>query len=901
MVTVAVQLWTFIDYFHPDTEKKISWDRAFKNFYSKIVLGLTNQQFAGLLKQMLEYLEDPGTCLWQSTSKRSYSCLRTSSPTAEYIRDDVVLLRYNAPEKFENRIEAAIDELDSVIQILAPAEKVIIDLRCSTRSGGKVLKEVYEASKQPGALVSKPTVSPAWSIRFYKGGYKRLRKRYEGKTVEPLPHSASKRVVFLVNENSELPDVAIAMQMNGDGYVIADGTLPGRVGNHTAEILIDGLGLVEIRLSELVDELNSSWGPFRANRTVESADNNDAALEVALNAFGEGWSKVFYEKRPRRSFKQLATTMQFPEKDYRVLAAARIWFVFNFFFPYKHLIEVDWDRILLDYINAFERSQDALSYALTVKRMVAHAGDSHCFTTSTLLWNYFGTADPPFDCRFIEGRPVITQLYGQEARNQLHIGDVIVSLNGDKIGERLKQLEPFVAASTIQARDSTLMDLVFKGENGTTFSMRVSDGIRETEVELQRNLRTEAQSYFALSECVEVLEGNIGYADLGKLHRDQVDAMFKLLATTDCIIFDMRGYPNGTAWGIAPRLISDEKIASLNDDEQQLGVPSAIFKCPCEPVLSKEFDSEQYVFVQRTGVSKKRKYLKPTVLLIDERTMSQAEHTGLFLRSANGTKFVGTPTLGADGDVTSFKIPGGIEICYSGMLVEHVDGTQLQRVGLIPDVYVAPTIAGIRSGRDEVLERAVEVAHSMTAIAPQISCVPTEFSSAGLIGTVPTGSYRPGTWQLSNHAHYQLDSDPLESRAGGVPFCLKSQKDDRTIYGAVTKVCSAEEYLGKRVRMHGWMKTVVSDSSFARFYICVLGNWRVSDGMDDNMRIRQVYGTTEWTKYDLVVDVPKTSTNITFGAILMGGGMIWIDDLKLEIVDKRFALVGLDSRKNSNN
>jgi hypothetical protein len=32
---------------------------------------------------------------------------------------------------------------------------------------------------------------------------------------------------------------------------------------------------------------------------------------------------------------------------------------------------------------------------------------------------------------------------------------------------------------------------------------------------------------------------------------------------------------------------------------------------------------------------------------------------------------------------------------------------QLQRVGLVPDVEVRPTIAGIRAGRDEVLERAV--------------------------------------------------------------------------------------------------------------------------------------------------------------------------------------------------
>lgn len=66
------------------------------------------------------------------------------------------------------------------------------------------------------------------------------------------------------------------------------------------------------------------------------------------------------------------------------------------------------------------------------------------------------------------------------------------------------------------------------------------------------------------------------------------------------------------------------------------------------------------------------------------------------------------PTTGANGDVTWFPVPGGIRINFSGHDVRWPDGRQLQRVGLKPDVEVAPTIAGIRAGRDEVLEKAVE-------------------------------------------------------------------------------------------------------------------------------------------------------------------------------------------------
>ena len=88
--------------------------------------------------------------------------------------------------------------------------------------------------------------------------------------------------------------------------------------------------------------------------------------------------------------------------------------------------------------------------------------------------------------------------------------------------------------------------------------------------------------------------------------------------------------------------------------------------------------------------------------------MSQAEHSGLFFEAANGTKFVGSQTAGTDGDVTYFAVPGIASVRFSGHDVRHPDGRQLQRIGLVPDVPAAPTIQGIRAGKDEVLERAAE-------------------------------------------------------------------------------------------------------------------------------------------------------------------------------------------------
>jgi C-terminal processing protease CtpA/Prc len=52
-------------------------------------------------------------------------------------------------------------------------------------------------------------------------------------------------------------------------------------------------------------------------------------------------------------------------------------------------------------------------------------------------------------------------------------------------------------------------------------------------------------------------------------------------------------------------------------------------------------------------------------------------------------------------------LPGNLAVSFTGHDVRHADGRQLQRIGIQPNVRVAPTIKGVAAGRDEVLEAAV--------------------------------------------------------------------------------------------------------------------------------------------------------------------------------------------------
>jgi C-terminal processing protease CtpA/Prc len=112
-------------------------------------------------------------------------------------------------------------------------------------------------------------------------------------------------------------------------------------------------------------------------------------------------------------------------------------------------------------------------------------------------------------------------------------------------------------------------------------------------------------------------------------------------------------------------------------------------------------------WAQYFSASNKARYRGQTVLLVDERTGSLAEHTGLLFKAANATTIIGSQTMGANGDISTVVLPGGILVNFTGQAVQWPNGRQLQRIGLQPDIVVRPTVTGIRAGKDEVLDRAI--------------------------------------------------------------------------------------------------------------------------------------------------------------------------------------------------
>jgi C-terminal processing protease CtpA/Prc len=712
------KLWARVKYFHPYLAyKPVDWDGALVEALPKAAAASTSGEYAAAVDSMLARLGDPATRVVRPAA------ITGAAPGGKDAlhrigRDGILEITVNPETLTDSRLDA--DRLRQAASEIARAKAVIFDLRRQQAWAGQAANSVglaFVAGGFNSQLALARLRVPGQRSRMhaglaspFEGGsvffYSAFQVK-DGAVIEPANGAREKPVVFLADETSVLPPIAPVLQAAGKASIVAQGGVSD-ASLVEAQLIRLPLGVAaSLRLTELVYEDGTTG--LEPNLLLPPGSDEQALAAARRLALNPGQRRAAQRPRlpvygiPRRE--EAYPSPEYPRWEHRLMAAFRIWAAFEHFFAYRDLMNQDWDAVLVNSLAKLEQASDARDYALALAEMVARVGDSHATVVgSRSLAEYFGVAQPPIRTRMIEGLPVVTSVFKEGAA--ISPGDIVVSVDGENAAGRLERMGRYVAASTPQSRDHILMQRWLGGAPGTKAGLIIRGRDNQVrEVVLTRN--GSSRLPWRNSEAIEILPGNIGYADLDRLPPERVDEMFEKLGNTRGIVFDMRGYPQGTAWLIAPRLTGREQVVAARFRRPLALAPGGV--SADVGTLDAAWNYVQYL--PETG---KRKYTGPTVMLIDERAMSQAEHMGLFLEAANGTKFIGSRTAGANGDVSRFTVPGGITISFSGHDVRHADGRQLQRIGLVPDIEVKPTIAGIRAGRDEVLARALRYFDELT-------------------------------------------------------------------------------------------------------------------------------------------------------------------------------------------
>ena len=138
---------------------------------------------------------------------------------------------------------------------------------------------------------------------------------------------------------------------------------------------------------------------------------------------------------------------------------------------------------------------------------------------------------------------------------------------------------------------------------------------------------------------------------------------------------------------------------------------------------------------------------------------------------------------------------------------------------------------------------------------------------------------------------YDMGIEKGAGKDGKNAATIKSKDKKIKGFGTMMQDCSPEKYLGQRIRMSGFIKTE-NVESWTGFWLRVDDKKSSSPLSFDNMSNRRITGTTPWTIYEIILDVPANASNLAYGVLLNGVGQVWFDNLKFEIVDSTISTTG---------
>lgn len=458
--------------------------------------------------------------------------------------------------------------------------------------------------------------------------------------------------------------------------------------------LLDSLGAVEPSSPSIADQEIVQAGSYSWIKKLPfNPELNDRLLGLRYASFTDNY---YYSFNPGVGNVKIEneypySKLQDPDVGFRLLSLFRFWNIVQYFSPYRSLTDTSWDDVLAAYIPKMIEANDQLKYESTVAAMLSEIKDAH-----TKLWGdpkalnaAIGLRVLPIELTFAEGKPIVTQSRSIE-ESQLKKGDVIVKKNGREIKEIQDSVCHLIASPNPAVIEREMADILRRSINESD-ALEIDRNGERINLDVSTVSIKDFKAYRD-TVAVKYLDGGIAYLNHGNLTTEILKANQQKLEEANGILIDYRNYPKDfLVFVLTPYLLPEttEFVKFSKTGYQSLG----------------DF---MYSPTLKVGQANPDYYKGKVAILVNQHTQSSAEYHTMAYRTAPKASVFGSQTAGADGNVSFFQLPGGLTSSISGIGVYYPDGTETQRIGIVPDVEVKPTISGIRAGRDEVMEAALK-------------------------------------------------------------------------------------------------------------------------------------------------------------------------------------------------
>lgn len=386
--------------------------------------------------------------------------------------------------------------------------------------------------------------------------------------------------------------------------------------------------------------------------------------------------------------------MDYANDGYRLLGLFRLWNALEYYYPYLTILDDNWDEMLSQHIVQMLEGDDKQTYKRTLASLTSKLHDAHgAYGDASFTDTEFGRFSAPVYITLADDKLVVGKVHKDYQDScTLLPGDVLLKLNGVTIENVIEHRKPYLPIPNDEKLLNALTPYLLRSSEETMEVTVLRNG-----VEILLNVQG-AIGFFHPTNLVkpekshELLDHNIGLINPSKLTVGKSAPILDEFSNTDGLILDLRQYPID---------ISDPDF-----EEFMLGPKKLAAMISCS---SKTIPGVFYItHMEFTGSNSGPAYDKPVVILMDETSQSFSEHTIMKLRNGPNVIIMGQNSVGANGGVTYIPLPDGDLFQFTGMGVYAPDGSTYQRIGLSPDIYVERTIAGVREGRDEFIEAAIQ-------------------------------------------------------------------------------------------------------------------------------------------------------------------------------------------------
>ena len=377
----------------------------------------------------------------------------------------------------------------------------------------------------------------------------------------------------------------------------------------------------------------------------------------------------------------------------RLLTLFRYWNIIEYYFPYKYLMDNNWEQTLRKYIPIFINANNHTLYLSACYQLQAEIDDTHAFSIN-FFWFFFGNKVPPIKTRFIDDFLIVTDIKQNDSTAiELRAGDEIIQIGKGTLDKRMEAIRKHTSKSNenVFLRDAALV-LGFTREDAVdiTFKRGEDTSITRVSTLFYNDYSSWIKTINPSVLCF--LEDSIGYINAGKVDMSNDDEVIGVISKANALIVDLRYSSSIEFYQIAMNLL-------VPNNTEFVLYTSPVKKMPGVFKLKR----------LRTQIYDGSKFLGKIVVLVDETTQSHLEFLTMLLQSNSNVTVIGSQTAGADGNITYVYLPANITTVFSSIGIYYPNSQETQRVGVSIDKIITPSIQGIIDGKDELLEYALSI------------------------------------------------------------------------------------------------------------------------------------------------------------------------------------------------